>query len=122
MMQLVISFLTYISVIQFLVPKSYAADLSVEYPFGHIKSLGEMVSYLMGPALSIAGIILTIYFVWGAYKMVLSGGDKNEVATAKGMITHSIIGIILLLLMFIIYEFIPEFLGLNLHVIGTPLK
>ncbi len=101
-------------------PQVRAADLSVEYPFGHIKSLSEGIGYLITPALSIAGLAVLLYFIFGAFKLVFSGGDKNAVAEARGMIVHSIIGFILLLLMFAIYAVVPQLLGINLRVIQGP--
>ena len=99
-----------------------AADLGEEYSFGHIKSLAEGIGYLITPALSIAGLAVLLYFIFGAFKLVFSAGDKTAVAEARGMIVHAIIGLILLLLMFVIFQFIPEFLGINFRIIGTPIQ
>lgn len=106
-----------------LIPTSYAADTdkpvqlsSVNigdiFGFGHIKSLGQGVSYLVIPALTIATIAVLIYFVSAAVQLIFSGGDKAKVQAARDKITHSIIGVILLLLAFVIIPFVMGYFKL----------
>lgn len=90
-----------------------AADLGQNYAFGPIKSLGEGLSYLVQPAFAIAAVGVVLYLVIGAVRMILSGGDKNAVAAARSSIIHAIIGFMLLILMFLILQFVPEFLGIG---------
>lgn len=95
-------------------------NLKNEYSFpasGKINSLGEALTFLVAPAFAIAATGVVIYFLIGATKMILSGGDKNAVAAARAMITHAIIGFILLMFMFIILQFVPTFLGLDYAII-----
>lgn len=88
-------------------------DLAKEYGFGNINTFGEGLSKLVGPAFSVAAASVVIYFLYGAIKLMVSGGDKNEVAGARAMITHAIIGFVLLMMMFLILQFVPQFLGLK---------
>lgn len=97
----------------------YAVDLSSEYAFGGIKSLGEGFTYLVAPGFSIAAIGVVIYFLIGSFKLLTSGGDKNNVAAGKDMIVHAIIGFILLIGMFLILQFIPELFGIDFWVVRT---
>lgn len=92
-------------------------DLSGEYAFGGIRSFGVGLGYLVGPAFTLAGILLIIYFLWGAFDFITSGGDKEKVASARAKITHVIIGFMLLILMFLVLQFIPQFFGLNYRVV-----
>ena len=87
-------------------------DLGKEYAFGGITSVGEAFGYLVTPAFSIAGVAVVIYFAIGALRYMMSGGDKQAVESARKMITHAIIGFILLIAMFLILEFIPEYFGI----------
>jgi hypothetical protein len=96
-----------------LIPTAYAVDLGKEYPLGAINSLGEGFGYLVGPGFAIAAIAVVFYFLIGAFKILVSGGDKGAMASAQAMITHAIIGFILLMLMFIILQFIPQAFGLT---------
>lgn len=95
------------------VPKAYAFDLGEAYGYGHIKSLGEGLGYLTGPIFMIAGLAVVIYFLLAGFKYLTSGGDKNATTSAKNMITHSIIGLVLLIVFFLFIEFLPKLLKLN---------
>lgn len=102
------------SPISFLVTTVYAADpvdLSTVYDFGIINSLGEGISRLVMPAFSIAATAVTIYLVIGGFRFLTSGGDKEGIAKAREMITHAIIGFLLLIFIFLIMQFIPEVFG-----------
>ncbi|KKS12140.1 MAG: hypothetical protein UU67_C0057G0011 [Candidatus Daviesbacteria bacterium GW2011_GWB1_41_5] len=88
-------------------------DLGGQYQFGHVKTLAQGWEYLIMPAFSIAAAAVVIYFVIGGLRYLLSGGDKEAVSKAQKMITHAIIGFVLLIVMFLILQFIPEFLGIE---------
>jgi hypothetical protein len=89
-------------------------NIGERFGLGHIKSLGDGISYLVGPAFTIAGIAVLLYFLFAAFKLIFSGGDKTAVAAAKDMITHSIIGVILLIMMFFVLPFILSFFGVKI--------
>lgn len=91
-------------------------DLSIFYPFAKINSIGELVSLITGPAFSVAAAAVVIYFLIGAFKLLASGGDKEAIASGRKMITHAIIGFLLLMMMFLILQYIPRALGFNLFI------
>jgi len=76
------------------------------FGFGGIPSLGKVTGDLMTPMFSIATALVTIYFLWGAFKFLISGANKEEVAEARQMITHAIIGFIILMFAFFILQFL----------------
>ena len=78
-------------------------NLANEYAFGDIKSLGDGLSHLAGPMFYLAATAVTFYMVIGAFKFITSGGDKNALQGAKNMITHSIIGFVLLIMLVVPY-------------------
>lgn len=86
-------------------------NLGDEFGLGKISTLGEGFTRLVMPAFELAGVAVAIYLLVGAIKFITSGGDKNAVASAQQMITHAIIGFVLLVLLFVIAQFIPEFFG-----------
>ncbi len=81
-------------------------DISKEYAFGDLKTLGQGLDRLVIPAFSVAAMAVVFYFIIGAFKYISSGGEKEELAKARGMITHSIIGFILLMALFLVVEFL----------------
>jgi hypothetical protein len=103
-----------------LFPKSvYAVDLQKEYAFGSIGSLGEALSFLAPVTFVLGGIIVFIYFLVGAYELIISSGDKGAVQAGKDKMIHAIIGLILLLATFILFRALPYLLRLdNFNIIG----
>ncbi len=110
------------------VPQAYAFDLSDVYGFGKIanqagnpiadSTVGGRFTQLVQPGFEIAAVAVVIYFIFGAFKILTSGGDKEAVAGARAMITHAIVGFIMLILMFLVLKFLPFFFHLDFQLIG----
>lgn len=81
-------------------------DISKKFGFGDIKSLGEGTNRLVTPIFSIAGFIVVFYFLLGAFKYLRAGGNKEEVEAARQMINHAIVGFAILMLSFMILQFL----------------
>lgn len=75
--------------------------------------MGETTSKLVVPAFSLAAAGVVIYFLLGAFKYLRSGGNKEEVEGSRQMITHAIIGFIILMFAFLVLQFIPQFFNLG---------
>ncbi len=86
-------------------------DIGGNYGFGDIGTLGAGYSRLVMPAFTVMGIIVGIYLLVGAIKFIISGGEKESIASARAMITHAIIAYVLLMLIFLIMKVVPEFFG-----------
>ena len=100
-----------------MIKEAYAAiDLGTEYDFGHITSLGQGIGLLVGPAFSIATAAVVIYFLMAAFKLVTSGADKEALESAKNMMTHAVIGFVILMLSFIIFQFVFESFGIGFSI------
>lgn len=91
-------------------------DLSNQFAFGKVGSLGEVLSRLALPAFSLAAVAVIFYFLIGAIKYLTSGGDKNAVSSAQAMITHAIIGFFLLIMLFLIMQYIPQIFGFRISI------
>lgn len=92
---------------QFLIKDAHAAiDISKEYAFGQLQSLGQGFSFLVAPGFSIAAVAVAFYFIIGAFKYITSGGDDEAVAGAREMMTHAVIGFILLMFIFVAIPFL----------------
>ncbi len=102
-----------------LIQVAYAAPVNIgeHYGFGNYTSLGQAIDQLRTPAFMIAGTAVVFYLVIGGLRYLMSGGDKEKIGSARAMITHAVIGFILLLLIFLIMEIIPEILGSGFSVI-----
>ncbi|MDO8498582.1 MAG: hypothetical protein Q7S44_02245 [bacterium] len=90
-----------------------SVNLKESYGFGNYNSMADILNPIITPAFAIAGVALVIYFVIGAVKFIASGGDKNAIEGGRNMIVHTIIGFLLLMMLFLIMQFIPELFGLK---------
>lgn len=76
------------------------------FGFGDIRSLGDTTNKFIPGLFSFLVALVVIYFLWGSFKYIISGGNKEAVAAARGMITHAIIGFVILMFAFIILQFV----------------
>lgn len=91
----------------FMIQTAYAeVKIGDVFGFGEIKTLGEGTSRLVMPAFSLATALVVIYFLLGAFKYLKSGGNKEEVEGARQMITHGIVGFIILMFAFLVLQFL----------------
>ncbi len=81
-------------------------NIGEKFGFGDIQSLGQATDKIVDPIFSFVAALVVIYFLWGAFKFLSSKGDKEAVAEARGMITHAIIGFIILMFAFLILQFL----------------
>ncbi len=76
------------------------------------------VSTILTSALNIiyvVSIILVLfYLIWGAFKWITSGGDKEAVAGARKTILHALIGLAILALALVIVAVIGSILKINI--------
>lgn len=98
--------LSFIVLIIYPSPVYAKVEIGKIFGFGDIKSLGDATSRLVVPGFSLAAVAVVIYFLMGAFKFLTSGGNKEEVAAARAMITHAIIGFIILMFAFLILQFL----------------
>lgn len=104
-------------------PRSVLAqgvNLSDNYGFGGIQSLGQVFSLLTKPGFLIAGFAVTIYFFIGAIKFLTSAGDKTALESARKTIIHAIIGMVLLIMAFLVLQYLPQKLGLDFALTTNP--
>lgn len=88
-------------------------DLRGIYAYGGLESLGQGIGYIIPTVIAVAGVLVAFYLIIGAIKFIVSEGDKASVSEAKKTITHTIIAVALLVLLFLVIRFIPEFFGLE---------
>lgn len=81
-----------------------------------IKGLEAVFNNILSVALLFAGIVLFIMFVIGGFRYLTSGGDPKATEAAKGTLTHAIAGLVVLVLAYIIIQFIEVFTGVNVSV------
>ncbi len=60
-----------------------------------ITDIGGIVSTILGFAILIAAILAFLYLIWGGIQWITSGGDQSALEAARGRITASIVGLII---------------------------
>ena len=68
---------------------------------------------IIGIIYSVAGVIFVFMIIFSAFQWMTSGGDKEAIGKARSRLTHSIIGIVLLALTFVILNVLGQILHFN---------
>jgi hypothetical protein len=97
-------------------PKKGGFSLENEYGFGNYLSFNQFFDVMLRNALVIVGIVFVFYFLYSAFQYITSGGNKETTAAARGRITHSIIGLALVILVFLVVQFLQEFFEFNFKI------
>ncbi|MBI4253170.1 hypothetical protein HY623_03280 [Candidatus Uhrbacteria bacterium] len=69
-------------------------------------SIPQFVGTVINAALGIIGVIFLVLIVYGGMLWMLSEGDETKIGSARGLIFHSIIGLILVLSAYAITSFV----------------
>ncbi len=75
-----------------------------------------LVNIIVKNSLTLAGIIFLILIIAGGIMMIVSAGssDQKQAATAKSMITNSLIGFLVIFLSYFIIQIIEVLTGLSI--------
>ncbi len=74
-------------------------------PGGEVSYVQSVLEILIG----LAGVIAVIFIVVGAYTLITSSGEPENIAKGQKMITNAIIGLVLAALAFMIVNFVIDF-------------
>ncbi len=94
----------------------------VSPPFNKLCGLDPAV--LIARAISfifvIAVVVAIFFLLFGAVKWIYSGGDKAAIEGARGTITASVIGLVILFLVFLVFTVILKFFGIDILQVVIP--
>lgn len=68
--------------------------------------VSDYVTVIISAALSITGIIFFLLMVYGGYKWMIAKGNEQEAEKAKDIITMATIGFVVVLLAYVLANFI----------------
>jgi hypothetical protein len=60
--------------------------------------------------ISVGGIAVLIFFLWGALEWITAGGDSSKIEKARNKITQSIVGLVILVSSFTILAYLGQLL------------
>jgi magnesium-transporting ATPase (P-type) len=69
-----------------------------------VQGLGKLVAFGINMFITIAGIFLIIYLLWGAFDWISSAGEKEKITKAQNKITNALIGIILVFVVLTVFN------------------
>jgi len=73
--------------------------------------------------ITVGGVLLLVYFLWGAVEWITAGGDSGKITKARDRLTQSMIGFIILVSAAVIIAFLGKvFFGdtINLFQLNIP--
>ncbi len=118
----VVRFLTILSAAVFsLVPMMAEAQMrgfdirdllpGITTPFPASEGLLGVVGTAITLAFGVAGLVAVVYLILGGFNYVTAGGDPEAVEGAKTTIVNAIIGLVIILVSYLIVQFIMNQLG-----------
>ncbi len=84
--------------------------------------VNAVVSWVVTALGIVAALAALLWLIIGAIKWIISGGDKEKVAAARAQIIAAIIGLVIVILSFVILNFVISLLvpGANLFNLQIP--
>ncbi len=70
------------------------------------ESMNEMISQIVNIISVIVAVVAVIMIIFGGFKYITSGGDSNNITSAKNTILYAIIGLIIVALAQFIVKFV----------------
>lgn len=74
-------------------------------------AISQFLSNFVVLFFSVAAIALLFMILWGAFEWLVSGGDKEKLASAQRRILHAFIGMILIAAAFAVIRLLGQFTG-----------
>jgi len=78
-----------------------------------IPELEDVFGNVVGYVLGLAGIVFFVLLLIGGFKFITSGGDPKAVESAKGTLTHAVLGLVIVLGAYLILVLIKTLTGVN---------
>lgn len=90
----------------------------VDNYFGYT-CIGNFISNMVDLAITVAGVSVLIYLVWGGIQWITSGGDKTKTEEARNRISSAITGLAIVVISFAVWKIILYFFGINIDALCT---
>lgn len=93
------------------VPQLTSGQVDIGLDYGRQTGLGSAdprltAAGVIRTGLGILGIVTTVILMYAGFKWMTAGGNEDEVATAKKMITAAVIGLVIIMSSYAITTFI----------------
>lgn len=81
---------------------------------GRFSNIGDIINVLIPYIFALAGIILLFLIIWGGFGYLTSGGDPKKVESARGKLTHAIIGFIIIFVAYWLVQILETIFGIQI--------
>ena len=82
--------------------------------------LGEIIVTLWLTLLTLGGLAVLIFMIWGGVSWLTAGGDKAKVEDARNKITNALIGMTILFAVIAFTNFLGPILGFDILNLSFP--
>ncbi len=94
--------------------EAWEEGLCVQYGVATIQGIGCLLANVLSIVLTVIGIAGFIMMVVGSLRWLLSGGNTQNVESAKKTMTYAVIGLVVAISSFAIINLIAEFTGVHI--------
>lgn len=99
---------------------AHAQMFSVPNPLRDITSIQGVIRALIDVAFGAAGLVAVIYLIVGGFRYITSSGNAEAIEGAKATIVNAIVGLIVILIAFLLVNYILLALNVRpLYQLGT---
>ena len=78
-------------------------------------TIAGLIAAGINAAILVSALAVLLYLILGGFQWLTSGGDKGKTEQARNKITSALIGLLIVLASWAIYNLILQFFGINLE-------
>jgi uncharacterized membrane protein len=108
-----------LSAIPFVMATEWSNINSPDQP-AQLQDLTVIVERILNIAVRLAGIAVFIMLIVGGFQYLTAGGDPKKTQAASSIITHAILGLVIVIVAWFILLFIEKFTGVTVTEFNIP--
>lgn len=82
-------------------------------------TIAGLIASLINGAILISALAVLLYLILGGFQWLTSGGDKGKTEQARNKITSALIGLLIVIASWAIFNLILQFFGINLEEVAS---
>ena len=90
--------------------ETVAAGGNGPYAAATTVSISTVVGAVISAVLGLLGVLFIVLIILGGYKWMMAGGNEEEVSGAKKRITAAVLGLVITLSAYLIWNFVSSYL------------
>lgn len=87
------------------------AQASLPNPLGNVTNLGQLYTRIVRAFIGIIAFLAMVYFIYGGFVMLTSGGNPEKVKTAKNAMLYAVLGMVITYASWQIIRYVLEIIG-----------